>query len=91
MCRGGFPKDRFVTTADGETGLNDLCPGFKRSFTHALPYAVRIGSARLSERGSGAPDAGAAPERLAGVGRNAPGPCGSGRKFKQCCLDRSRA
>ena len=91
MCRGGCPKDRLVTTLDGETGLNDLCPGFKRFFTHALPCAVRIGSARLSERGSGAPDAGAVPERFAGVGWNAPCPCGSGRTFKQCCLDQSRA
>ncbi len=26
----------------------------------------------------------------AGVGRNDPCPCGSGRKFKRCCLDRAR-
>jgi len=41
-CWGECPKNRIVRTADGEPGLNYLCPGFKRFFEHALPEVDRI-------------------------------------------------
>lgn len=41
-CHGGCPKDRFVSTAAGEPGLNFLCPGYFHFFTHATPTILTM-------------------------------------------------
>jgi uncharacterized protein len=89
-CHGGCPKDRFVTTPDGEAGLNYLCAGYK-TFFHHVDGPMRAMSELLH--------AGRAPSELvaryaaedarlrlaaAALGRNDPCPCGSGRKVKHC-------
>jgi uncharacterized protein len=88
-CNGGCPKDRFLRTPEGEPGLNYLCAGFQRFFRHTRPYweaaaaLLRAGKPIevLMERVRAA-DARA----RAQAGRNDPCPCGSGQKFKRCCL-----
>jgi uncharacterized protein len=45
-CHGGCPKDRFITTPDGEAGLNYLCAGYKDFFHHIEP-AMRFMCERL--------------------------------------------
>lgn len=88
-CNGECPKHRFLTTPDGEPGLNYLCAGYKRFFHHIDPYMREMG--RLLQ--AGLPAAGIMrtiadaqrKDASAPVGRNDPCPCGSGKKFKKCC------
>ncbi len=41
-CFGECPKNRFIRTPSGEPGLNYLCRGWKRFFTHADPHVQEI-------------------------------------------------
>lgn len=41
-CYGECPKNRFIKTLAGETGLNYLCGGWKQFFTHIDPYISMI-------------------------------------------------
>jgi uncharacterized protein len=88
-CNGECPKHRFLTTPDGEPGLNYLCAGYKMFFHHIDP-CMRFMAAELAAQRAPAnvmrwvaeEDA---HERQGKTGRNDLCPCGSGRKFKQCC------
>ena len=90
ICNGGCPKDRILTTPDGEPGLNYLCQGFKAFFNHIDP-AMRFMAGELKAQRAPAnimlylaQEEAELARRLAQAGRNNPCPCGSGKKFKQC-------
>jgi uncharacterized protein len=38
ICTGECPKNRIISTPDGEPGLNYLCEGFKLFYSHVEPY-----------------------------------------------------
>ncbi len=89
LCNGGCPKDRIARTPDGEPGLNYLCAGFRRFFRTARPYLEELASLRRAGRSPDALMDRLRQARASGTtGRNDPCPCGSGLKFKRCCLGR---
>ncbi len=86
-CQGECPKHRFTQTPQGEWGLNYLCAAYKKFFTHIDPFMKRMAALLRSGR---------SPAEImhehthmrpaASTGRNDPCPCGSGQKYKKCCL-----
>jgi len=88
MCHGGCPKDRFIKTPNGEAGLNYLCEGYKSFFNHCRPFVTELAAQR--QRRSFEPQTPHGPtpgtRTRPKTGRNDPCPCGSGRKYKKCCL-----
>lgn len=92
-CNGECPKHRFLTTPEGEPGLNYLCAGYKMFFHHVDPYMQFMAKELAAERAPAnvmrwvaAQDTQIAFQK---AGHNDPCPCGSGRKFKNCCSARA--
>lgn len=79
-CRGGCLKDRLPDRA-AATGRSHFCETIRNlhAMTRSFPEVTTagIGPARAAAM---------PPKRNAAAGRNAPCPCGSGLKYKRCCL-----
>lgn len=88
LCHGGCPAHRFAQAPGGAPGLNYLCEGYKIFFKHTLPYFQAMAASLRA--GRPAKDyalfrPSASPPPAKPPGRNAPCPCGSGEKYKNCC------
>jgi uncharacterized protein len=86
MCNGECPKNRFCQTPAGEPGLNYLCSGYRRFFNYCEPFVAEV--AALWRRTEPAPVPAVVSENPLRLGRNDSCPCGSGKKYKNCCLRR---
>lgn len=88
MCNGECPKNRFIHTPDGEEGLNYLCQGYKKFFMHCRPFVNEV-AAQWQKQFTGQHVINnktlSSPLRSV-TGRNDLCPCGSGRKYKNCCM-----
>lgn len=92
-CNGECPKHRFIRTPAGEPGLNYLCPAYKHFFNYVDPYMKQM-AGLVANRQPAALIMNAihqrdAAEKWTNVQRNSPCPCGSGRKYKQCCANKT--
>lgn len=84
-CNGGCPKDRVLSTPDGEPGLNALCSGYRAFYTYVdRPMKLMAGFLR----------AGRAPAEICRIiakepplreqPPDTPCPCGSGKPVDDC-------
>jgi uncharacterized protein len=89
-CNGGCPKDRFISTPDGEPGLNYLCAGYKKFFQY-VEKPMRLMANLLEAKRAPAEIMRIYAQQdevwraeAKKVGRNEACPCGSGHKVKHC-------
>lgn len=84
LCAGCCPKNRpFRGALPSRTSV--LCDGWKMFYQHTLPrFQLLAESIRLERRRATLPLANTEADNSR-IGRNAPCPCGSGRKYKKCC------
>jgi uncharacterized protein len=89
-CHGECPKHRFMAAPDGKPGLNYLCEGYKIFFKHVEPYMDYMAKELKNKRAPANVMAWIKNKENQVVKqtmpeRNEPCPCGSGKKFKNCC------
>ncbi|MFC1532302.1 SEC-C metal-binding domain-containing protein [Thermodesulfobacteriota bacterium] len=65
-----------------------LGEGYKYFFPHCLPFVTELGALWREQNRDGQmpPARGGSTRAAKKIGHNDPCPCGSGRKYKKCCM-----
>ena len=85
LCAGDCLKHRYAGSRDPRR-LSHLCAGWKKFYAHTQARFQKLAEqVRRERRLQNAAFEMAIPGKTGAVGRNAPCPCGSGKKFKFCC------
>jgi len=90
LCAGDCLKHRVYAKRDSRT-LSRLCPGWKQFYAHTFQGFQRLADNIRGEQAAQQVHAGQRNiiPRPGKPGRNDPCPCGSGLKYKNCCLKRT--
>ena len=84
LCFGGCPKDRLCGGGGSLADRTPLCEGLKFFYDHTAERLRSLAETVRMERAAAVRDM---QKASAGkVGRNDPCPCGSGKKYKRCCM-----
>lgn len=81
-CHGDCQKHRLRDISAKSANLSALCQGWKKFYAHSLPTFIKIAQQVKQEQQIRS----TFPMPVFKVARNAPCPCGSGQKYKNCCL-----
>ena len=86
LCKGECARNRFVLE-DGSLGVGYFCQSYRQFFRHAdsrlSKLAQRLANYRLCLQQANL----TSPKPQPASRHNAPCPCGSGRRYKNCCGD----
>lgn len=85
-CYGGCPKDR--RNNPQHRNVSAFCESYKHFFTHADQALNALAEQWKQNAMSDQPHPSTDKQSQKKIGRNSPCPCGSGRKFKKCCMQR---
>lgn len=87
ICHGACPKHRTVLGNSVEHP-SYFCPAYKTFFEYSHQRFIDLSRRALEKQRGSSVESSKPSEKRKKVGRNDPCPCGSGKKYKRCCMGR---